>query len=533
MVLTNAQVQAFFTDNHQMGIPQATVDQLVHEGIATVSDLSDFDEKSLGQVAETLRKPGGRVPDPNPGAAPGATIPTPAFVFGAKSQRRLLVAMDLIKYYKTTGRDLTAANIQWDTVMHNFAIQWKALKDKKEDDIPDIPKITKALPVMKWTEAFKDFLSRVIGVRTIPLSYIIRDSVQRDPVVPPLAAGQPHSTLHGSVEMELVMRASHTHALYRQDNATLYHYLEEASRSTPFASSIKPYQRAKDGRGAWIAMTSQYAGKDKWEAELRKQEQVLHTRIWKGQSNFPLEGFVSQHRNAYVSLEACAEHVDYQLPNGHSRVGFLLEGIQNSDAQLQAAMAAVRGDTDPNGMRYNFELAAAHIIPADPVARKRQAGTKRGAGEISGLGAEIAGVEGANKKASIGKTGVHLRYYKFSEYKKLTKEQKDELREWRANNSGKGSKAGGKQPLTKKQISAIVADQVKAAMKTGDGGDDSANDPQAYITSLVVAALKDQQEKKGSGTAASVSASTAGKEPSKPTVTLQNILKNSKNTQRK
>ena len=127
---------------------------------------------------------------------------------------------------------------------------------------------------------------------------------------------------------------------------------------------------------------------------------------------------------------------------------------------------------------------------------------------------------------------MHLRYYKFSEYKKLSKEQKAELHEWRANN-GKGSKAGGKQPLTKKQISAIVADQVKAAMKTGDGGDDSANDPQAYITSLVVAALKDQQDKKGSGTASSVSAATAGKEQSKPTVTLQGILKNAKNTQRK
>ena len=181
MVLTNAQVQAFFTDNHQMGIPQATVDQLVHEGIATVNDLSDFDEKSLGQVAENLRKPGGRVADPNPGAAPGATIPTPAFVFGAKSQRRLLVATDLVKYYETTGRDLTAANIQWNTVMHNFAIQWKALKDKKEDDIPDIPKITKALPVMKWTEAFKDFLSRVIGVRTIPLNLLQFAQIKAEP----------------------------------------------------------------------------------------------------------------------------------------------------------------------------------------------------------------------------------------------------------------------------------------------------------------------------------------------------------------
>jgi hypothetical protein len=34
-------------------------------------------------------------------------------------------------------------------------------------------------------------------------------------------------------------------------------------------------------------------------------------------------------------------------------------------------------------------------------------------------------------KTAIGSTGVHLRYYKKSEYDKLSKEQKDELREWR------------------------------------------------------------------------------------------------------
>ena len=40
----------------------------------------------------------------------------------------------------------TAANIQWNQVMSNFEIQWKALKDRKDEDDPDVPKITKALP---------------------------------------------------------------------------------------------------------------------------------------------------------------------------------------------------------------------------------------------------------------------------------------------------------------------------------------------------------------------------------------------------
>ena len=35
-----------------------------------------------------------------------------------------------------------------------------------------------------------------------------------------------------------------------------------------------------------------------------------------------------------------------------------------------------------------------------------------------------------NSKPSIGKTGVHLRYHKHHEYKKLTQEQRRELSEW-------------------------------------------------------------------------------------------------------
>ncbi len=59
MVLTNAQVTAFFTNAGQMGIPQPTVDQMALEGIATVSDLSEFNKESLQQLADNLRKPGG------------------------------------------------------------------------------------------------------------------------------------------------------------------------------------------------------------------------------------------------------------------------------------------------------------------------------------------------------------------------------------------------------------------------------------------------------------------------------------------
>ena len=257
------------------------------------------------KVFSTLTLLGGRIADPDPNAAAGATIPTPAFTYGAKSQKRLAVACDLVRYYQTVGRDLTAANIQWNQVMSNFEIQWEALKDRKDEDDPDVPTITKALPIIKWTEAFQDFLHRVIGARMIPLAYVIQIDSQVPGPAPTLAPNQPHSTEHGSVEEELIARASYTHELFRDDNSLVYYHLEKATRGTSYAASIKPFTKAKDGRAAWKALTSQYAGKDKWEAEIKHQEQLLHTRIWKRQSNFSLKNFISQHRNACLHASQC------------------------------------------------------------------------------------------------------------------------------------------------------------------------------------------------------------------------------------
>lgn len=535
MVLTAAQTAAFFQNAGQMGIPAATVAQLGNEGIDAVSDLADFDKTSLQQLADNLRRPGGRVPDPNPNAAAGATSPTPSFVFGAKSQKRLqVVCDDLVRYYQAVGRPLTAANLQWTHVMKNFEIQWKALKDRKDNDEPEVPKVTKALPIIKWSEAFNDFSNRAIGVcHSIPLAYVIRAEVDVSAAAPALMQHQPHSELYGSVEAELVGRASHDHPLYRDDNATVYYNLEEATRGTAYAASIKPYQRAKDGRGAFLALTSQYAGKDKWEAKLKRQDQLLHTRIWKGQSNFSLEHFISQHRNAYVSMEAASAHVDFQLPNDHTRVGYLLEAIQTSDAGLQAAMASVQTDNGVDGMRNNFEAAVAHLMPYDPVAKKRS--NKRGGGEISDV--DVSSITGNATKPSIGETGVHFRYYKKPEYKKLTEEQKDELREWRkANpdshkrkNGGKGSKQGQskKARFTKKQVAAMVAEQVEQRLseaKEPTTKDDP--DTEKYIMSMVEAALakKAVHSVERAVAAIDISAPAATKK-----VTLQGILRQARN----
>lgn len=469
MVLTNAQVTAFFTFADGMGIPAATVAKLADEGISTPDDLWNFDEKTLDKVAESLRRPHDRIPNPDPGAPPGATIPRPPYEISAQSLKRLLDASNLVRYFRTTGRELTPPTLRYDPVIQDFATQWKALKDRK-DDKNEIPKISKNLQILKWFEAFDDFLSLQVGTRNIPLAYLTREIV--DPPNPPaLLNNRAYSVEHGSVEGELVARASHTHASYREDNLKLYHYLGEATRSTSYASSLKPYQRAKDGRSAYLSMRHQYAGRDKYEAEIKHQDDLVHTRVWKGQSNFSLEKFIAQHRNAYVSMRECAQHIDFQLPNEHTRVGYLLTAIQCSDPTMQAALANVTGDDGPTGKRNNFERAASYLLPSCPVAKKRvQNNSKRSQNEISSTAADVSAVAGFGSKPGIGKSGVHFRYHNKDEYKTLTKDQKLELKEWREKNGGK-KKGGGNSALSKKQVAAMIAASKKQA-DTADDGDD-------------------------------------------------------------
>jgi hypothetical protein len=82
MVLTAAQTTAFFENAQHMAIPNATVVQLVAYGINTVDALAEFDKDTINQIASNLcRPPAGQ-----------------HYVFGAKSQKRLTAAAEIVRY---------------------------------------------------------------------------------------------------------------------------------------------------------------------------------------------------------------------------------------------------------------------------------------------------------------------------------------------------------------------------------------------------------------------------------------------------
>ena len=63
-------------------------------------------------------------------------------------------------------------------------------------------KTGKTLQVMKWSEAFADFLRRVIGIRIILLAYVMRENVVLERPLPVLSLDSPHSEENVLVERE-------------------------------------------------------------------------------------------------------------------------------------------------------------------------------------------------------------------------------------------------------------------------------------------------------------------------------------------
>ena len=447
----NVQLDAFFMNAPQMGLPANVRRRLQNEGLVLISDFNEFKKDQLEQAFKNMRIPIPGIPpvvnDAGIELVP-AVPPIPPCLVSARCALRLNVASLAYHYYINIDRTPTPANMNYTQVLKGFYTEWESIIKLSEEDRPKVPVLSKNQTPLRWMESFKDCLYRTYGVRTCPISYVIRSNVEvEDEASDPLDFGNCFGR-SGSVLEELISRLNHTDPLYRTDNALVYSLLDEAMRGTIYAPTIKPFARTKNGRDAWYAIIRSHAGDDKWEDVKKEKINFLMNTKWNGRT-YSLDKFTGLHRSAFVMLEEAALHVNFQVPSQHSRVGYLLDNITNNDPDLRAALASIRVNT--NGMRDNFERAVAFMLPVCPY-------TKHKTNQRRTRHASISDVRLKGKSDS--KTGVDLRWHTKEEYSKLTKEQRAELYQWQQTKNGKEamdkSRRNQNKKMTKKQLKAHI-----------------------------------------------------------------------------
>lgn len=481
MVFTNNQRVAFFEDADQCGLSNRTRLKLVAEGITNVEDMTEFEDEDWDNFAYTCKRP------PQVADANGALVNVAPYELPVMSLRRLKVASELIRFYTDTGRTLSAANLMWNTVGKNFEVQWKALKTAAKKDSNDVPKLTATSVITNWFDSFVIFLDGEMGVRKSPLSYVVRENEVVPAAEPVLVAGQPHSVLYGSVKADMIARISHTHALFKDDNDKVYQYLEEATRGTKWAATIKPFKRTRHGRGAYFALQTHHAGDDKWDAVIESTMTQL-AKKWDGNTATTLEQHIDRIKHAYIDQETAAEHVPHQMATARTRVKDLLASIAKcTDPAIQAAIASI--NQPANNMQDDFEAACRTLLPVCPVAKRLKSARKRGKADISAVGGDL--------KVGTTPSGHEVRYYVPNEWWQFTDDERAEIEAARAlagmksgDKSGKKKqkKSGGKKvsfaPGAKK-FKKKLKRSVSAAIKQHKKEQKQKEDDLAEISSII------------------------------------------------
>ena len=130
---------------------------------------------------------------------------------------------------------------------------------EEHEDPEKLPEISKTFGIVKAMDLVPTHLRERLGVKKVALSYIIRDKVIPDPL-PPQATNSPISAEYNSIMEELIDYAPHNGDAYTEDNTKDFQILQDMVAGSSFETSIKSFQRTRDGRKAYLALVQHNLG---------------------------------------------------------------------------------------------------------------------------------------------------------------------------------------------------------------------------------------------------------------------------------
>jgi hypothetical protein len=96
-------------------------------------------------------------------------------------------------------------------------------------------------------EAIREFFGSVLGETGVTLDYVVRENVE----IPP---GTDPSEGYIAVAEEMIACASHSNQAYANDSMEVWSYMVNITRAHDCWTYVKPAQRTKDGRHAFLLL---------------------------------------------------------------------------------------------------------------------------------------------------------------------------------------------------------------------------------------------------------------------------------------
>jgi hypothetical protein len=441
------------------------------QGINELKEIRRLTDSEAEDLCKVLRRPGGAIANTPAAIAAGAaaTRSNPGTQVSVVAQNNLKLLCYFLKHHVRVSRDLVPGDI---TPIGIRGLEDLRLSEEKHKNPTSKPTIDDK-DWAKTFESIEEDLKSYLGTTGIPLAYVIRN----DEAVPDEDPDGGYSTL----QEEMIARAPHRDPegeflnTFLTDRTKVWKLLAELFESHLAWTYIKPSQKTLDGRKAFWDAFDHYLGPNNVDSQATKAENVLKNTIYQGEKkrhNF--EQYVITHVTQHAILESLEEH-GYKGLDDRSKVRHLIDGIK-TDA-LENVQLTIMANA-----KYRTDFTACVRLYKDFILQKAM---KRDASELN-----ISWTETDARKG-----GIEDRYYDREEYKALSDEQKDNLRQKRidrghktGDKTGKAGKAGRRTAATKRKKAgqsqidkltrqvAKLATSVAASKSASKDSDDDSDD---------------------------------------------------------
>jgi hypothetical protein len=394
-----------------IGMTDAAAEAVLENGVVSLDEYMALTDDEVTLLVKSIRKPGGS----------DKGQPLPIVV-----ERRLKGFWWSCHFKLMTARDPTISDMTVP-MADSWAKRSILMKDPKDatGDVMDTTKHQDNWP--KIFEQLDDWIGQHYGESTkAPLLYLCRQKEN-----PPAEVNDP-STNYKSIREELIARCPMwadydsdepflRPPYYEAENMKLWDKLHKVFQSTPSYQYMKTFAKAKDGRGAYLTLRTQYLGPNNAnnmaQATTTKLDQLRYTgenRRWN------MQRYVTAHVECFNILDGLKEY-GFSGMDEATRVRKFVTGIKTD--KLDAVRAAVLADPTLSFDRvtrlYKDHVAMTQSLNPSPQENR----------QVSDV------------RASGHRADVEDRYYTSDEYRKLSADQKFSLKRKRERRGDNGKRA--------------------------------------------------------------------------------------------
>ena len=263
----------------RIGFVEAAAQALTDDqGIDSLDEIRILSDDDIANLCKLLRRPGGVVL----GAvnAAGNPVPNPGIQVSARAETNLKLTAFYLRHKVRTGRvvapaDVTLASIRSLRELREFEDTYKSSEDVPTINDKDWP---------KTMETILEYLRSYLGDKKIPLAYVVRESetvVVGDPkggyatILDEMIARAPHFTMIAGVRT--------ADPAYLVNREKVWDIIARITRTQDCWTYVKPAQRTRDGRKAYLALYTHYLGPDNVDNMASQAESKLNSTVYNGE----------------------------------------------------------------------------------------------------------------------------------------------------------------------------------------------------------------------------------------------------------